>query len=909
MTDSVGPSLLVPTAQSGGGGDVLSSQAATGAWTYINSARNDTPSASTTFTIPATSLTTGNHIFVFVSYPISYTCTIADTAGNTYTPLEVGSGAAMSPYGRWYYCLNAIGNASNVITLTQTSSGIAVNGALSMQFNKTGNAAALDNSSSWFLTSTSTSITGIPVNTNMSGLLVTCAAAPNPDTSVAFSGVTGLVNPFSNDSLNRVVGAYLINTAGALTGATPAMTGTYTGSQARTLCTLSITEAVTTSYDPYFSNVVLLLNGDGSNGGTTFTDSSAYNRTMTLIAGPVTSTTQKKFGSAAIYVASSGSLVTPLSADMVFTGDFTIEMWVYFTNTASSQYFFSNFQGPSVYINVWTGQFYSTIIFGAGVTVSNVSANTWHHITISRASGHIVWAVDGRVVFKNNDSTVNGTGGVDKWYFGTIPVSGFAAVSGIYIDAVRFTKGTGRYSGDFALPTMPWAGISSSSISPGVGVVLLTHFDGTNGQTTTTDSSVSAHVMTMTGCTLSTTQKAFGTAAVQLPYNGYVTTPYTSDFALMGAALSCTIEFWLYIPSAPSSAATILSCGNTSYSSWYMNISSLRVPTFYAGTGGTAVAVTSGAIPTATWTHIAFVLNAGACTLYVAGTGGTPVTMSGYTGYTDTRLMLGTPYSAQMPTYYMDEVRITKGTAVYTSNFSPPVYPYSNPSAGNPTGTTLLIHMDGVAGSTTFTDSSTYAQGITNSTTYPVQIADAPVKIGTGSAYFLGISATPSYLTLANSSGGYNTAWNTLTTSVSGTIEFWMYSNSVHDQGIMEWMSTLIPNWYISYHYPGIIILSIHSPAGFITMSSSSAIPAFTWGHVAIVNNAGTITIYINGIGGTPLTPTNIGSLGGITLTGPGPLHIGAHWGGSYSGYLDELRISSTAVYTTNFTPPTSPLS
>ena len=81
------------------------------------------------------------------------------------------------------------------------------------------------------------------------------------------------------------------------------------------------------------------------------------------------------------------------------------------------------------------------------------------------------------------------------------------------------------------------------------------------------------------------------------------------------------------------------------------------------------------------------------------------------------------------------------------------------------------------------------------------------------------------------------------------------------------------------------------------------------WTHIAIVNNLGSITIYVNGVGSGAwnISPVSISAT-------PDPLVIGT-WTVQntgyleYMGYLDELRISSTAVYTGNFTPPTTPLS
>jgi hypothetical protein len=48
---------------------------------------------------------------------------------------------------------------------------------------------------------------------------------------------------------------------------------------------------------------------------------------------------------------------------------------------------------------------------------------------------------------------------------------------------------------------------------------------------------------------------------------------------------------------------------------------------------------------------------------------------------------------------WLDELRISKGVARWTSNFTPPTSAYTGDS-----GTVLLLHMDGADGSTAFID-------------------------------------------------------------------------------------------------------------------------------------------------------------------------------------------------------------
>ena len=80
---------------------------------------------------------------------------------------------------------------------------------------------------------------------------------------------------------------------------------------------------------------------------------------------------------------------------------------------------------------------------------------------------------------------------------------------------------------------------------------------------------------------------------------------------------------------------------------------------------------------------------------------------------------------------------------------------------------------------------------------------------------------------------------------------------------------------------------------------------ANVWNHFAIVRSGTTVTIYHNGtsVGTATLSGTVTGaSTTTITANGTGGV-------GSITGYMSNVRIvKGTAVYTSNFTPSTSPL-
>jgi len=76
-----------------------------------------------------------------------------------------------------------------------------------------------------------------------------------------------------------------------------------------------------------------------------------------------------------------------------------------------------------------------------------------------------------------------------------------------------------------------------------------------------------------------------------------------------------------------------------------------------------------------------------------------------------------------------------------------------------------------------------------------------------------------------------------------------------------------------------------------------------TWNHIALVRSGSTVTLYINGVSGG--TATNSSSLSGsIYLSAV--LYLATIYYGA--GEISNARLTNTAVYTTAFTPPVSPL-
>lgn len=219
--------------------------------------------------------------------------------------------------------------------------------------------------------------------------------------------------------------------------------------------------------DPYWSNVALLLNMNGANGGTTFTDSSPTPKTISRYGNTITSTTQYKFGGASGYFDGSGDyLATNDHADFAFgAGEFCIEGWVHPTGWVteypefisqrgnySSNHAFSITFAPNGSNCV---AFFSSNGGGGGVSVTithNFAINNWYHLVFCRVGNYCFGFVNGGLAVKVpfNITIYNSTAQVKIAAFDTVTYSG-SYFKG-YMDDLRITKGAGRYTKDFIIP-------------------------------------------------------------------------------------------------------------------------------------------------------------------------------------------------------------------------------------------------------------------------------------------------------------------------------------------------------------------------------------------------------------------------------------------------------------------------
>ncbi len=320
------------------------------------------------------------------------------------------------------------------------------------------------------------------------GTAVVGAALPNKaltltnygTTAVTISGIsissgTGVFSQTNNCGSTLAVGASCTVTVASIAGAVGLFTGTLTVASNANKASLNIPLTNTGTAGDVLNSAF-----EGSNNGTTFTD--AAGAVYTRYGSAVTSTAQYKAGAS--------SLSLPATADYLGaanpgkfdfgTNNFTAEAWVYPTAAASGwQLVAGTLQWYQGYKNGWmlgltTSQ--TAVFYGAnGTTALLTSAanavplNQWTHLAVTRSGSNFTLWVNGvsaatassaitiaRPTGPNTQELRIGSGIGDNTVMWHMPG---------YVDNVRITSGTARYTAAFE--PRPAVAMSASSLNFG----------------------------------------------------------------------------------------------------------------------------------------------------------------------------------------------------------------------------------------------------------------------------------------------------------------------------------------------------------------------------------------------------------------------------------------------------------
>ena len=241
-------------------------------------------------------------------------------------------------------------------------------------------------------------------------------------------------------------------------------------------------------------------------------------------------------------------------------------------------------------------------------------------------------------------------------------------------------------------------------------------------------------------------------------------------------------------------------------------------------------------------------------------------------------------------TGYLSNYRIVKGTAVYTSNFTPSTSPLTNIA-----NTSLLLN---------FTNAGIFDQTAKNiiETQGDAKITTSVYKYGTGSIAFDG---TGDYLIFRKNpliqfgTGDFTIeGWTYLVSKVSNfPCIFSNYNAFTNGNGSLGIFAGHNSGNTSKYQ------LALNG-TGFPSIQSSTSIAYNSWVHLAVVRYNGVITLYVNGVAdGTVSFSGTLNGAGDNCTIGYSTDEAST----TINGYVDDFRITrGYARYTSNFTPPTA---
>lgn len=321
---------------------------------------------------------------------------------------------------------------------------------------------------------------------------------------------------------------------------------------------------------------------------------------------------------------------------------------------------------------------------------------------------------------------------------------------------------------------------ASSIVNP---PALLLHFDGTNGQTTTVDSSGNGNTMTInaTNCALATAIKKFGTASLGVTthsplFSGTCSTPYALGSPTLDifATNAYTVECWFNIAANVATErfylfdyggqisgfavvglqAYLVGDGAGNFELIVDNASGI-----FASTAGQTINQTF-ALATGGWHHFAMVLNGGVFTVYLDGvalsttqTFWIPAQYAPPTTTPHVNIGGAMNLNATLQGGNIDEFAVWNA-AIYTANFTPPVAPYVT------TPTYYDVYRNGVSVAivSALTDHDCPPGGGSVSYTYTVAASDGTNDISLPSSAFVSgtlVGTVPNLLIDEAIFGGY----------------------------------------------------------------------------------------------------------------------------------------------------------
>jgi len=664
--------------------------------------------------------------------------------------------------------------------------------------------------------------------------------------------------------------------------------------------TLGVAGLTFQTLDPYFSYVTLLLSGDGVNGAqnNTFLDSSANNFSITRNGNPTQGTFSPYGDKWSNYFNGSGDRLNfgPINSTLQpGASNFTIEAFVNlssYTNAVIASYQAANVTVAEnigyIFSVSATGQLNAQFAQSSGYYFVTSAANliklgTWAHVACVRSGNVFTLYVNGVAVASQTHAiTINGQ---PNFYVGAYYNSGAPAYFNGYISNLRVLN-TALYTSNFTPSTTPLTAVANTSLL-------------TCQSNRFRDNSSNAFALTVVGAPSVQRQSPFApTDAYSASVMGgsgyfdgsgdYLSVP--SNAAFNFGTGDFTVEAWVY-PTSTSGTRPIIEIRTTGGANGFALLSQSGATTLNVYTNGGFAGASSGSITTNQWNHVALTRSGNTWTYWINGTSSGSFTNSSTQsdGSTTGPKIAGSTTSGEIWVGYLSNVRIVKGTAVYTSAFTPSTTP---PTAIS--GTSLLLNFTnaGITDTAMINDLETVGNA---------QISTSVKKYGSGSMYFDGSGdglLIPASNTATFGTGDYTVeAWVQLTNNAGQYYPPVFALSTADNNASIPFAIFWGDNGYgyrlaVKFGSLGDQFISAYTQTSFLN----------TWRHIAVCRSGTTARVFVDGVQAASYTDSH-------NYSGAYRIRCGQNvneYASFYlNGYIDDLRITrGYARYTSNFTPP-----
>jgi hypothetical protein len=653
--------------------------------------------------------------------------------------------------------------------------------------------------------------------------------------------------------------------------------------------------------DSYFSDVSLLLSGNGTNGdnNNTFTDSSTNGFTVTKTGDVVQGSFSPYGNNWSVYFDDSTSnqyLQVADSSTFDATTSLCIEAWFYMTSAPGSganahaivNKWVSTTPGQrTIFIDVEdTGLRVYADLQGASNPVlittdgGAISQNEWHHVAVTWDGSTYRAFLDGVL----EGSTTSSSAPVASSQPVRVGYNTNTHYFGGYISNVRWvTNGGAIYTSNFTPPTEPLTAISGTAL-------LLNSSNGFK------DESTNNHTVTVNGDPEVTPFSPFknddartlSTDGGSGYFDGSGDYLSASSSVFSSPASTWTIEAWAYWDGGSKTGfhgvvGSWPTEGYSSNNSFVMENVSGTMMFYYIYGSSSGNGISMGTFNAHEWNHFKVIKTATHYFAYKNGVQQSSTTLGANFKGTTNNVTVGgyiTGATAYWPGYIAD-VRIQSGGT--SGNFTPPTSPLES------SGTTYFH--------TGFQDAGIYDYtGINNvDTVGNAQIDTSTKKYGTGSIEFDG---SGDYLKL-----GPDTDLEIGTGDF--TIEGWIYTNTTDYKGVFQFANSHLPGSIIGpalFWQPSTNLWRVYSSADSYH-DVTETINVNTWYHFALVRDSGVYELFVNGV--SKMSFTNAHNINYSHLV------IGGNYSASYlmDGHIDDFRVTKgVARYTSTFTPPSAAL-